>query len=107
MVDPNHMKPEIFSSMMKQNALRSRGGDPDSPIRGQLNLTTQNSVDSKDSYNSKPLSPRTERKQNMLKPMFGKAKSQHKHRTLKPVVPLSGAIQDIAIASNLKAENEL
>ena len=62
-VDPNHMKPEIFSSMMKQNAIRSIG-EPDSPLRANLNLTTQNSVDSKGSYNSPPMSPKaaTERK---------------------------------------------
>ena len=89
MVDPNHMKPEIFSSMMKQNALRSRGGgEPDSPVRDRLNLTTQNSVDSKESYNksSKPMSPRTERKQNMLKPIFGTAVKSNRHRSLKPVM---------------------
>ena len=85
-LDKNHMKPEIFSSMMKQNAMRSPVGESDDYERARLNITTQYSVNSRDSAGSPPSTSRqiggTERKgkskQNMLKPLFGKSVVKNK-----------------------------
>jgi hypothetical protein len=43
----------------------------------------------------------------MLKPMFGKAKSANKTRILKPVLPLCGAMEEMIVAGNIRAEQEL